>query len=72
MLERRRRADERAVDEAEGLEGALFKASVVDAESVNKMVEDIESELGPVDIVVFNATPDQPQMPIEEYDRGIS
>jgi 3-oxoacyl-[acyl-carrier protein] reductase len=53
---------------AEGLEGALFKASVVDPESVTQMVADIEAELGPVDIVVFNATPDQPQMPIEEYD----
>ncbi len=52
----------------EGLEGALFKANVVDPESVEGMIADIESELGPVDIVVFNATPDQPQMPIEEYD----
>ena len=52
----------------EGLEGALFKASVVDPESVTQMIADIEVQLGPVDIVVFNATPDQPQMPIEEYD----
>jgi len=31
-------------------------------------VDEISSKLGPVDILVFNATPPQPQKPIEEYD----
>ncbi|MGD2019213.1 MAG: 3-oxoacyl-ACP reductase family protein [Planctomycetota bacterium] len=53
---------------AEGLEGDMFKCDVTDPDSVEAMVADIEANLGPVDIVVLNATPDQPQMPIEEYD----
>lgn len=53
---------------AEGLEGDMFKCDVTDPDSVEDMVADIEAKLGPVDIVVLNATPDQPQMPIEEYD----
>jgi len=53
---------------AEGLEGDMFKCDVTDPDSVEVMVADIEAKLGPVDIVVLNATPDQPQMPIEEYD----
>ena len=53
---------------AEGLEGDMFKCDVTDPDSVEAMVADIEARLGPVDIVVLNATPDQPQMPIEEYD----
>ena len=53
---------------AEGLEGDMFKCDVTDPDSVEAMVADIEAKLGPVDIVVLNATPDQPQMPIEEYD----
>jgi 3-oxoacyl-[acyl-carrier protein] reductase len=32
------------------------------------MVTAIEKSLGPVDILVINATPAQPQKPIEEYD----
>jgi len=32
------------------------------------MASDIEAQLGGVDIVVANATPDQPQKPIELYD----
>ena len=52
----------------EGLEGDLFRGSVIDPTDVEQLIADIEERLGPVDIVVFNATPDQPQMPIEEYD----
>ncbi len=51
-----------------GGEGALFRADVTDEADVNRMVQEIEAELGGVDIVVLNATPDQPLMPIEEYD----
>ena len=53
---------------AAGCTGALFRASVVDEAEVNRLVEDIARELGPIDIVVVNATPAQPQKPIEEYD----
>ncbi|MEM6567855.1 MAG: 3-oxoacyl-ACP reductase family protein [Planctomycetota bacterium] len=53
---------------AEGLEGDLFRGSVVDADEVEALVKDVEERLGPIDVVVLNATPDQPQRPIEEYD----
>ncbi len=52
---------------SEGLKGGLFKASVVDEGDVNRMIADIAAELGPVDIVVLNATPDQPHHRIEDY-----
>ena len=32
------------------------------------MCAEIAEQLGPIDILVLNATPDQPQKPIEEYD----
>lgn len=51
-----------------GCEGALFRADVTDPDAVAALVNAIEDDLGPVDIVVLNATPDQPQRPIEEYD----
>ncbi len=54
--------------QAAGLHGALFRGSVVDESSVNALVADIAAKLGPIDIVVLNATPDQPQKPIERYD----
>ena len=53
---------------AAGCEGALFRGSVVDEVEVKRLVEDVAKTLGPIDILVFNATPDQPQKPIEEYD----
>jgi 3-oxoacyl-[acyl-carrier protein] reductase len=54
--------------EATGARGMMVRADVTDADDVNRMVAEIESKLGPVDIVVPNATPPQPQRPIEEYD----
>lgn len=52
-----------------GCEGMLAKANVIDEGEVGAMVERAGSELGqPVDIVVVNATPPQPQMQIEDYD----
>jgi 3-oxoacyl-[acyl-carrier protein] reductase len=51
-----------------GHEGGLFRASVIDEAEVQRLVQDVTSELGPVDILVVNATPAQPQKPIEEYD----
>ena len=53
---------------AKGYEGMLVRASAIDENEVVRMVEEIGSHLGSVDIVVPNATPDQPQKPIELYD----
>lgn len=52
----------------EGIECELIKASVIDEGDVDQLFSTAESKLGPVDIIVVNATPDQPQLPIEEYD----
>lgn len=52
----------------EGLEGALFRADVTQESEVQRMVAEVEAQLGPVDILVPNATCDQPQRPIEDYD----
>jgi len=53
---------------AAGHEGGLFRASVIDEADVNRLVQEISRRLGPVDILVINATPAQPLKPIEEYD----
>lgn len=53
---------------ARGYRGTLVRADVTDESSVQALVEKIESDLGPVDILVPNATCDQPQRPIERYD----
>jgi len=50
-----------------GHEGIMLRGSVIVEEEVNRMYSEIKAQLGPVDILVVNATPDQPQMPIEEY-----
>ena len=51
-----------------GYEGKLFRASVIDEAEVNRLTREIADQLGQVDILVLNATPAQPQLPIEEYD----
>jgi 3-oxoacyl-[acyl-carrier protein] reductase len=51
-----------------GLHGMLVRADVTDEADVARMCADIERELGPVDIAVYNATGPQPLKPIEEYD----
>lgn len=51
-----------------GYEGALIRGNAIDEADIQTMVSQIGETLGPVDIVVPNATPDQPQKPIEEYD----
>jgi 3-oxoacyl-[acyl-carrier protein] reductase len=51
-----------------GAQGALIRANVIDEAEVNRLVRETEEQLGPVDIVVVNATPAQPQKPIELYD----
>ena len=52
----------------QGGEGIVVRANVIDPEGVDHLVSEIESKFGPPDIVVVNATCDQPHMPIEEYD----
>ena len=50
-----------------GAQGALFRADVTDAEAVASLVRDIGERLGPIDILVVNATPSQPMRPLEDY-----
>jgi len=51
-----------------GHQGCLVRADATDERAVNQMVAEVTHALGPVDIVVPNATCDQPQKPIEAYD----
>lgn len=53
---------------AEGLDGDIFRANVTDPEDVVRLEQEIREKLGPIDVMVLNATPDQPIRPIEEYD----
>ncbi len=46
----------------------LVQGDVTSAKSVDAIFRQVESSLGPVDIVVVNATPEQPQRPIDQYD----
>ena len=54
--------------ESAGVAAKLFRADVTSEAEIDAMFTAIEGTLGPVDIVVVNATPPQPQKPIEEYD----
>ncbi len=54
--------------QSSGLTGTLVQADVTDETEVAQIFEQITARLGPVDIIVENATCDQPQRPIEEYD----
>lgn len=51
--------------EAGGGTSKAFKADVCDEEEVAKLVRSVEESLGPVDILVINATGPQPFIPIE-------
>lgn len=51
-----------------GIEAILVKASAVTEEGVDQLFTETEKQLGAPDILVVNATPDQPLKPIEEYD----
>jgi 3-oxoacyl-[acyl-carrier protein] reductase len=55
---------------AAGITAELFRADVTSESEIDAMFSAIEASLGPVDIVVINATPPQPQKTIEEYDWG--
>lgn len=51
--------------EAAGGEAKAFKADVSDEEQVAELVRSVEKSLGPVDVLVINATGPQPFIPIE-------
>lgn len=53
---------------SQDIECELFRANAIDETSIDSMFTEIESKLGNVDILVPNATPDQPLKPIEDYD----
>lgn len=54
--------------ESEGLEGILVRADVTDAGEVERMCAEIAERIGPIDILIPNATCEQPLKPIEDYD----
>lgn len=54
--------------QAAGCAGGLFRGDVTSESDVPRLISAIEDELGPVDILVPNATCDQPHKPIEDYD----
>ena len=51
-----------------GVEAVLVRADVTTEEGVEALYRETEAKLGPPDILVPNATCDQPLKPIEEYD----
>jgi 3-oxoacyl-[acyl-carrier protein] reductase len=51
-----------------GCEGLLVRADVTDEGQVARLCAEVTKDLGPIDAVVANATPAQPQKPIEQYD----
>lgn len=54
--------------QATGAECMLIRGDVTSETEVNRMVQEVTTHLGPVDILVLNATPAQPQKAIEDYD----
>lgn len=51
-----------------GGEGMIVRADASDPEAIRSMVAEVKATLGPIDILVPNATPPQPLKPLEEYD----
>lgn len=54
--------------QARGGEGMLVRADATNEKHVARMCHTVAKDLGPIDIVVVNATPAQPQKPFELYD----
>src|SRR6059058_5335160 len=52
---------------ASGGQGMLVRGDVTDEDDVARVVKEVASALGPIDIVVLNATGAQPQKRFEEY-----
>jgi 3-oxoacyl-[acyl-carrier protein] reductase len=46
----------------------LLQGDVTDEASVNRMCRDAASALGPIDVLVVNATCAQPELPFEDYE----
>ena len=53
---------------SDGIHAMLVRADVSNPEQISSLVEAVEEKFGSLDILVPNATPEQPQKPIEEYD----
>src|SRR5262245_46959669 len=51
-----------------GVKAVLVRGDVTTAEGVEALFGEAERHLGPPDILVVNATCDQPLRPIEDYD----
>jgi 3-oxoacyl-[acyl-carrier protein] reductase len=51
-----------------GCQGALVRGDVTSETDAPRIVKETEKQLGPVDILVINATCDQPHKPVEDYD----
>ena len=63
------RAEKTLADfQAAGCRGALVRGDVTSESDVPRLVDEVAQRLGPVDILVLNATCDQPHKPIEEYN----
>jgi len=54
--------------QAAGCDGILARGDVSSESDVPRLVAEIADTLGPIDILVVNATPDQPHLPIEDYE----
>jgi 3-oxoacyl-[acyl-carrier protein] reductase len=54
--------------EAAGIESMLVQADVTTEVGVKRLFEEVEATFGQVDILVPNATCEQPLRPIEQYD----
>jgi 3-oxoacyl-[acyl-carrier protein] reductase len=65
-----RQRGERALAEfqKEGIDTILVRADVSTPQGVDELFRKTEEALGAVDILIPNATPAQPLLPIEEYD----
>ena len=54
--------------ESAGIDTCLIRADASTQEGVNHLYDETERQLGNPDILVPNATCDQPELPIDEYD----
>jgi 3-oxoacyl-[acyl-carrier protein] reductase len=65
----RQRAEQTLAEyRANGVESVLVQADVTSEAGVESLVRETEKALGPVDILVLNATCEQPLKPFEQYD----
>lgn len=55
---------------SQGGSAIAIQADASKESDIKSLVEQAGNELGPIDIVIPNATPPQPQKPIEDYDEA--